>query len=319
MRAFLLEAIDISYRLPLCRGMEKKSSIDLFGAVALTAFSLLLAFNQVVIKVTNSGIQPVFFAGLRSLGVILCLWLWMRYRGIPLQFRRETAFWGLLVGVAFAAEFMLLFIALDLTTVGRSGVIFYSMPVWMALMAHFVLPDDRITPVKAAGLGLAVAGVAVALLDRSEGEASLLGDLAALGAAIGWAFTGILAKASPLKTEKPEMQLFWMVLVSGPLLVLISPLFGDLVRDLQPIHLWGLAFQIVVVVTFGFVFWLWLLSIYPATGVASFGFLSPVMSVVLGWLLLGEAIRPSILVALGLVAAGIVLVNRPARSRKTSA
>jgi len=290
----------------------------LFEAAELSLFALLLAFNQVVIKVTNGGLQPVFFAGLRSIGAVLCVWLYLRWRGIPLRFAAGTWTWGVLVGVAFALEFMFLFIALDLTTVGRSGVIFYSMPVWLALMAHFVLPDDRITPVKALGLGLAVAGVAVALFDRGEGEASLWGDLAALGAAVGWAFTGIVAKASPLRQERPEIQLFWMVLISGPILIAVAPLFGDLVRDLQPIHLWGLAFQIVVVVTFGFIFWLWLLSIYPATGVASFGFLSPVMSVVLGWALLGEEIRPSILIALALVAVGIVLVNRP-KSRKTSA
>lgn len=299
--------------------MEKKSSIDLFGAVALSAFSLLLAFNQVVIKVTNDGLNPVFFAGLRSVGAVFCVFIWLKYRGITLRFRRETAIWGVIVGVAFAVEFLLLFVALDLTTVGRSGVIFYSMPVWMALMAHFVLPDDRISPVKAVGLGLAVGGVAVALLDRGAGEASLLGDLAALGAAVGWALTGLLAKASPLNQERPEVQLFWMVLISGPLLLMVAPLFGDLVRDLRPIHLWGLGFQIVIVVTFGFVFWLWLLSIYPATGVASFGFLSPVMAVLLGWALLGEELRWSILLALLLVAAGIVLVNRPVRSRKTSA
>ncbi len=294
--------------------MERKASIDLFGAVALSAFSLLLAFNQVVIKVTNGGLQPVFFAGLRSVGAVLCVWLWLRYRGISFEIRRETVLWGVFVGVAFAIEFLLLFVALDLTTVGRSGVIFYSMPVWMALMAHFILPDERITTLKAAGLGLAVAGVAVALLDRGAGDASLMGDLAALGAAIGWALTGMIAKASPLRTERPEVQLFWMVLISGPILLLVAPLFGELVRDLQPIHMWGLAFQIVVVVTFGFIFWLWLLSIYPATGVASFGFLSPVMSVLLGWILLGEVLRWSILVALVLVAAGIVLVNRPSRS-----
>jgi len=299
--------------------MEKKTSIDLFGAVALSVFSLLLAFNQVVIKVTNEGLNPVFFAGVRSVGAVFCVFLWLKYRGIKLRFRRETIGWGLFVGLAFALEFLLLFVALDLTTVGRSGVIFYSMPVWMALMAHFVLPDDKISPIKAVGLSLAVAGVAVALLDRGAGEASLLGDLAALGAAIGWALTGMLAKASPLRQERPEVQLFWMVLVSGPILLILAPFFGDLVRELRPIHLWGLAFQIVVVVTFGFIFWLWLLSIYPATGVASFGFLSPVMAVLLGWALLGEELRWSIVLALALVAAGIVLVNRPVKSRKTSA
>jgi len=51
--------------------MEKKTQIDLFGAVALSSFALLLAFNQVVIKVTNGGLQPVFFAGVRSAGAVI--------------------------------------------------------------------------------------------------------------------------------------------------------------------------------------------------------------------------------------------------------
>lgn len=295
-------------------GMDKKSNIDLFGALALTGFAFLLAFNQVVIKVTNGGLQPVFFAGIRSVGAVFCLWLWLKWRGIPLQFNRETAGWGVITGVIFGFEFLCLFMALDLTTVGRTGVIFYSMPVWLALIAHFTLPDDRLTPIKSLGLVLAVAGVAWALLDRDGGEASVWGDLAALGAALGWAITAMLAKASPLRKERPEMQLFWQVLVSGPVLIVASLFFGDLIRDLQPIHIAGLIFQIVVVVTAGFVFWLWLLSIYPASGVASFSFLSPVLAVFLGWLLLGEEVGSSLIVALVLVAMGIVLINRPSKA-----
>ena len=295
-------------------GMEKKPNIDLFGAVALTGFALLLAFNQVVIKVTNGGLQPVFFAGIRSIGAVFCLWIWLKWRGIPLVFSRETAGWGILTGTIFGFEFLCLFVALDLTTVGRTGVIFYSMPVWLALIAHFALPDDKLTPAKSIGLVLAVMGVAWALLDRDGGEASVWGDLAALGAAVGWAITAMLAKASPLRKERPEMQLFWQVLISGPVLIVASLFFGDLIRDLQPIHIAGLLFQIVVVVTAGFVFWLWLLSVYPASGVASFSFLSPVLSVFLGWLMLGEEVGSSLIVALILVAIGIVLINRPSRT-----
>lgn len=298
--------------------MNKKSQIDLFGAAALSGFAFLLAFNQVVIKVTNGGLQPVFFAGLRSAGAVICIYLWLKWRGIPLRFSPGTHVWGALCGMVFAFEFMLLFVALDLTTVGRAGVIFYSMPVWLSLIAHVVMPDDKITGIKAIGLTLAVIGVGWAMLYRGTGQASLAGDLAALGAAIGWAITAMLAKASPLKGERPEIQLFWQVAVSAPVLLFAALFFGDLVRDLQPIHLWGLAFQIVVVVTFGFIFWLWLLSVYPASGVASFSFLAPVLSVALGWLLLDEQVSFSLVVALVLVAAGIVLINRPVRSRKTS-
>ena len=92
---------------------------------------------------------------------------------------------------------------------------------------------------------------------------------------------------------------------------LAAPFFGEFIRDLQPIHLWGLAFQIVVIVTLGFAFWLWLLSIYPAASVAAFSFLSPVFGVFFGWWLLGETIGLPILAALLLVAGGLVLINRP--------
>lgn len=298
--------------------MERKSQVDVFGATALTGFALLLAFNQVVIKVTNDGLQPVFFAGLRSAGAVFCILIWLYWRKIPLRIMPGTAVWGILVGLVFAFEFLCLFVALDLTAVSRASVIFYSMPVWLALMAHLVLPDDKITPRKALGLGLALGGVALAILTRDDGAGSLWGDLAALGAAIAWAVTAMIAKASPLRQVKPELQLMWQVAISAPILLVAALFFGPLVRDFAPIHAAGLAFQIVIVVSAGFIFWLWLLSVYPASSVASFSFLSPVLSVALGWLLLGEEIGPNLIGALVLVAMGILLINRPVRSRKTS-
>lgn len=297
--------------------MEKKSEIDLFGASALTAFALLLAFNQVVIKITNGGIQPVFFAALRSFGALFCLYLWLRWRGIAIRFPEGAIFPGIVTGIFFSIEFLFLFIALDHTTVARSGIIFYSMPVWLALAGHIVLPDDRLTPVKALGLVIALGGVAWALLGRSpETGGSLFGDLAALIAAMGWAGLTVMTKGSGLKQARPEMQLLIQLIVSGPLLLLAAFFFGPFIRDLAPVHLAGLGFQIVIVVTAGYVFWLWLLSIYPASGVASFSFLSPVFSVILGWALLKETISPDIIVSLVLVAVGITLVNRPRRRRQ---
>ena len=166
---------------------------------------------------------------------------------------------------------------------------------------------------------LITAGVAVAILTRDDGAGSLWGDLAAVGAAVGWAVTAMLAKASPLSRVRPEIQLMWQVGVSAPILLIAALFFGPFMRDLAPIHIAGMLFQIIVVVSAGFIFWLWLLSIYPASGVASFSFLSPVLAVGLGWLLLGEEVGPNLIAALILVAIGILLMNRPARSSKMSA
>lgn len=293
--------------------MDPKERLDAFGIVSLIGFSALLGFNQVVIKVVNEGLQPVFFAGLRSLGATVCVGLWMWLRGIPLRPTAGTTGAGLAVGAIFSAEFLLLFLALDLTTVTRVSVIFYTMPVWMALGGHLLIPGQRLGAMKWAGLAVAFAGMSIAIVSRGRGgEASLAGDLCALGAALCWAGVGLMAKGSALRVEPPERQLLWQVAVSAPILLVAASGFGPFVRDLAPIHLWGLAFQIVVLVSAGFVFWFWLLSIYPAAQVAAFGFLAPIFGVFLGWALLGEPVGAAILAALGLVAFGLWLMNRPA-------
>lgn len=297
--------------------MQRKDQMDLFGAVALTGFALLLAFNQVVIRVTNEGLQPVFFAALRSFGGMVCIAAWMMLRRIPIRVAPGTFPAGLAIGVAFSAEFLCLFLALDYTTVTRTSVIFYTMPVWLALAAHLLLPGERITPRKAAGLVLAFGGVAWAIMNRGgpEGEASLLGDLFALGGALAWAAIALIARATRLREVRPEMQLLWQLAVSAPILMLAAVFFGPFLRDPGPIHWAGLGFQIVAIVSAGFLVWLWLLSIYPAAAVASFSFLSPIFGVFLGWLLLDEHVGPEIVVALGLVCTGLILINRPGKGR----
>lgn len=290
--------------------MERKSHMDAFGAAALIAFALHLAFNQVVIKITNGGFNPVFAAGLRSAGAVIVLLVWMWMRGISLRVPRKAVPSGVLSGCLFALEFTCLFTALDFTTVSRASVIFYSMPVWLAIASHFLIPSDRLSGIRAVGLVLAMAGVTLALLDRSDSTASLMGDLLALTSALCWAGIALCVKITPLSTVPPAQQLMFQVLVSAPLLLVASLAFGDLIRDLHPIHIAGLLFQIIAVASLGFLTWFWLMSIYPASSVASFSFLSPVFAVILGWLLLNEDVGLRVWAALVLVAVGIYLINR---------
>jgi drug/metabolite transporter (DMT)-like permease len=292
----------------------RKARLGGFGLMMLLGVQGVLAVNQILIKFVNDGLQPVFFAGLRSLLAIGVVWAWLLWRGRPPRLTRASLGAGLLIGTLFAAEFLFLFLALDLTTVGRSSLIMYSMPVWYAFLAHFGL-GERITPIKAVGLAFAFLGCGFAILSRPDtGEASLAGDLCALAAAWGWALTAFVARRPVMRAEGPEMQLFWMVLVSAPLLLLAAPFFGPLIRDLQPVHVAGLLFQSTVVVAGGFIAWLWLLSVYPGSTVASFSFLTPVLALMLGAVLFGETVTWSILVAASLVALGIILINRPART-----
>lgn len=264
---------------------------------------------------TNEGLQPVFFAGLRSAGAILCIGLWIALRRKGFHVPRDLWPHTASIGAFFGLEFLFLFMALDLTSVSRASVIFYSMPVWLALAGHFILPGERLTMMKTLGLTIAFCGVAWAILDRSGASfsGSLAGDLLALAASFCWASIALIARGTRFRDVRPELQMFYQVVISAGLLLLIAPLFGPLLRDFQPVHLGLLAFQVVVIISMGFIFWLWLLTIYPTSSVASFSFLAPVLGVALGWALLGEEISLSILGALALVAVGLVLINRPAQ------
>ena len=291
--------------------MPRKDRLDAFGVVALLAVQLLFSFNQIIIKVVNQGLQPVFFAGLRSLLAVVFVAVWLWVRGRPPVLDKAALPAGFLIGCAFSAEFIFLFQALDLTTVGRTSVIFYSMPVWLALMAHFGLPGERITRTKALGLGLAFGGTAWAILDRSTGgQGSLLGDICALAAAVAWAATAFVARRPTMAKVGPELQLFWMVFVSTPILLVASLFFGPLIRDLQPLHIVLLVFQAAVVVAGGFVAWLWLLAAYPAATVASFSFLTPIFALSLGAVVFSEPLDRAVLGAAVLVTLGILLINR---------
>lgn len=307
--------IDFPAMLPAFGRMERKDHIDLFGAVALVIFALHLAFNQVVVKVTAGGFNPVYSAGLRSAGAIVVLLIWMWLRGVSLHIPRRAWLGGILSGLFFALEFTCLFTALDVSTVSRASVIFYTMPVWLAILAHFLFPGERLTRLKVLGLTLAVTGVAIALLDRDAAGASWTGDLLALASAFCWAGIVLCVRITPLSEVPPAQQLLFQVVISAPILLVIAPLFGPLIRGVEPIHVAGLLFQIVAVASLGFLAWFWLMSVYPASSVASFSFLSPVFSVILGWLLLSEDVAPSVWGALVLVAAGIYLINRRPRPR----
>ncbi len=295
--------------------MERRENLDAFGLISLIGFSALLGFNQVVIKFVNEGLQPVFMAGIRSFGAMIILYLWMRWIGLRPVFARAVWWSGLLSGTLFAGEFILLFVALDLTTVARTSVMFYTMPVWFALLAHFVVPGERLNGLKILGLALAVAGVALALLTRpGAGQGSIAGDIMALVGSFGWAGIAIIARATAFAGVAPMMQMYWQLSVSAVILLIAAPFFGPFVRDFQPEHYFGVAFQIVIVGAGVFLFWFWLLKRYPAGAVTSFSFLAPIFGVVFGWLLLDETVGMSLIGALALVCLGLVLINRPRRA-----
>lgn len=289
----------------------RKPRIDATGAFLLVICSGLMGLNQVLIKTVNGGLQPVFQAGLRSVCAFILVLVFACLMKKKLSIT-DGSFWpGVLAGLFFSGEFLLLFLALDYTTVSRASIFFYTMPFWVAIGGHFLIPAERLTLIQSAGLVLAFSGVIVALVVNPDKSSSvfLTGDLMCILASILWAAIVLLTRATSFSRSSPEMQLLYQLAVSAVVLLPVSLLFGELVRDFTLTIGLLFAFQVIAIACFGFLTWFWLLSVYPASNMASFSFLSPVLGVFFGWMILDEYINIFVVAALILVSSGVYLVN----------
>lgn len=295
----------------------RKDRIDALGAIALITFSFLMGINQVMVKLVNAGFSPVFQAGARSACALLPVLVFALLTRKKLSVT-DGSFWpGMLCGSFFAAEFVLLFEGIEYTAVSRASVIFYTMPVWVAVAAHFLFPGERLTPRRIVGLALAVIGVAVALLDEAPSFApdALRGDLYCLAGAFCWTGIALTARLSKLSKSEPEMILIYQLAVSGPALLFLAPAFGPVLREVTETILWIFAFQVLVVVSFGMLVWFMVLRVYPASDMTVFSFLAPLFGVTASWIVLDEPFSWSIVIALVMVSIGIALVSwKPRRT-----
>ena len=292
--------------------MPRKDRIDALGAVALVGFSAAMGLNQALIKLVNEGMAPIFQAGMRSAVAfpVVMLFAFLMARRLSLK---DGSFWpGIFTGLLFSAEFMLLFKSVEFSSVARISILFYTMPMWVALGAHFLIPGERLTQWRVLGLLLAVAGVVLALSDQeiAAREDAWIGDVMALIGAVFWAGIALTARTTKMSNASPEMQLIYQLAVSAPIMIGVAIWTGDTYREMT-YELFGIfLFQSLIVVGVGFLTWFWVLSIYPASNMASFSFLAPIFGVLAAWRILGEDVSILIIGALVLVAIGIVLVNR---------
>ena len=291
--------------------MNKKNNIDLTGGVVLISFSMLLGLNQTLVKIVNYGIHPIFQVGLRSLIATIPVLIFCILFKKKISIRDGSLIPGIICGAIFALEFVLLFFALEFTSVARSSILFYSMPVWLGIAAHFLIKNEKLNSKKLLGFLISVIAVSIAIFTKNDlGEGGIIGDVFALCASFLWAAIVLIVRTTKLNRSCPEMQLLYQLIVSSIVILPISYYFGFYFREINIGITIIFIFQAVVIVAAGFLIWFWTLSIYPATSIASFSFFGPIFGVFFGWLILKEEISILIFLSLALVSCGIYLINK---------
>jgi drug/metabolite transporter (DMT)-like permease len=288
--------------------------LDAIAIATVVGLSLCWGFNQVAIKVAIHDIPPFLQSAARSVIAAVLVTAWTRWRGIALFERDGTLLAGVAAGALFALEFLLIYPGLLWTTATRAVLFLYLAPFFVVIGSRWFVPGDHFHSSQWFGLALSFAGIVIAfgLPTPAADPRQTLGDIMMVGAALAWAATTLVIKASALKNISAEKTMLYQLVVSAPVLGAAALVFGERINAMpSPAALGAFAYQAVWVVSVTFVVWFALIVRYSATRLSAFTFLTPLFGVAAGHLVLGEPMTPPFALAVALVAGGLVLVNRP--------
>ena len=294
-------------------------SVPLGAVLVSIVIHSLWGGNPVAVKFSLLAFPPLTTAFLRFAIGIACIALWARWRGISLL--PEKGEWRALwiVAVLFAVQIGLMNVGFHHTTGAMGSVLIATNPLFAVMFAHFLIAGDRMTPAKALGLAVAMAGTSLALFadaDIAGLEFGAVGNWIVLSSAV---MLGLRLSLSArfVRRIEPTRVAMWQMVLSLPMFGAGALLFEEIAWDqvgAGPIA--GLLYQGVVIAGVGFTVSYHLMRRYTPSVMMSFNFVSPVAGVLFSAWLLGDRVGTLLLAGMALVAAGLYLVARRTRAAR---
>jgi drug/metabolite transporter (DMT)-like permease len=284
------------------------------GAIAMVLLlAALWGGNTVAVKIGVADSPPLMLAALRFVIGGACVLAWGLWTHAP--FRLEPGEAGPLLGLGllFATQLGLLNVGVWLSTAGHAAVLLNAYPVHIVLLAHLLVPGDRLTPAKLGGVLLGYGGIV--MLFSGEllgwhriGGTVLAGDLVLSLSALLLALRQVVLNRQ-LQFIHPVKPLLAQVVVGTPLFLLLS----WAVEAAPTVPSWRLAgslfYQGVIIAGFNFIANMRLLKTYRPSALAAFSLTTPLFGVIATALVLGEPVGGSLALSALLVAGGIAVAS----------
>jgi drug/metabolite transporter (DMT)-like permease len=288
-----------------------KDRIDLKGFLIILTLTFLWGLNYSVIKLSNTGLSPIFTSFLRSgiasvCGIAYCIIIKQKlfHKGILL-------FHGAMVGILFGLEFVCIYFGLLYTDTARSVILIYLSPFVVAIGAHIFL-KEKLDLIKTIGLILAFLGIYFVFRGKptTYNQYMLFGDLLAILAAIFWGATTIYIKKFLAEKVHPINTFLYQLVFSIPIIFVCALVFEDTwVKDFNGIIAASLVYQSVLVAFISYFVWFKLIYAYPVAKLSAFTFLTPIFGVLFGVLFYKEELTFGLVSGLILVCIGIYCAN----------
>jgi len=294
---------------------------DRFKVVAaLTAMTVVWGSTWAAIRIGLQDIPPFAGVSMRFAVAAVVLFVLARVMGIGLgKSRREVVLWWVNGLMVFVATYGIVYWAEQRVPSGLTAVLFATFPLFVALLAQLVLPAERFTLRSGLGIVLGFVGVAVIFSEDLSAIAApgapsaaavlLLGSFSAAAANVavkrwGQGIHPISLTAVPMAISAVVMGAISLGVERGRPLALTPLAVGTVVY----LAVFGSAFT--------FYCYYWLMERMPATRVALTNYVSPVVAVLIGSVLLDESLTVRVVAGALLVVAGVgITVSRGVRRR----
>jgi drug/metabolite transporter (DMT)-like permease len=280
-----------------------------FGLLCLIWGSTWLA-----IKIGLEFLPPFLFAGIRF--AIASTVLVFLVRLLHAQFPKDRSSWMVMIFLGIfqiTLPYGLVFWGEQYISSGLSAVLFATLPFFVLIIAHVLIKDEPLTRRKILGVIAAFVGLAVIFwhdlgsVAWSIMQPSLLGSLAVLGSAASGGLANVVAKKYANKIDPPA-NVFVQAVIGATCLSLVGMLIErDVPLRWVPSAIVSVAYLGVVGSALAFVGLYWLLTKTSATNSSLIVFITPIVALLLGWVVLREELEPVVALGTMLILSGLYL------------
>jgi drug/metabolite transporter (DMT)-like permease len=280
--------------------------------LGFTIVCLLWGSSWAAVKIGLESIPPLLSLGIRFAiaSTILGLIVILKHLVIP----KEKKFWFLvltMVLTSFTIPFVLIYFGQIRIASGLASVLFATYPLWVALVSHFLLPKEQITFVRIIGIVIGFLGV-VFIFDNAFFSFSLSmvnGIVLIFVGAIIQAFGLVLLRRLGEHAHPITLNFCSMTLSALPLLA-ASYIFEDYstiaftVAAIESLFYLSLFCTVIT-----FVIYFWLAKHVEAVILSLSAFITPVIAVLIGVIIMGEHITHRMYLGSALVLIGVAFAS----------
>jgi drug/metabolite transporter (DMT)-like permease len=298
------------------------------------AWKTLLAFaiiyfvwgsTYLAIRVGVREVPPLILAAMRFFTAGAVLYIWMRARGERPPTAREWRSASLLGLVIFVFDYGLLFWAERRVPSGIAAVMLATIPAFMALSEIIFLRTQRLTLRLVLALLIGIGGVAVLMahsLNLGGAPIDKVGAMALIFASISWSVASVMTRKLALPDSK-VMSAGAQMLAGGFFLALTAGALGEF-HDFHPStvsrEVWlSLLYLIVAGSIIGYTAYVWLIHHESPTKVGTYAYVNPIVAVLVGYFLGGEALSARTVVGtLFVLVSVVVITTTPTKKREAT-